>query len=201
MSAAYEATPPTGAVPEAPAPAATSGVGAPTVALFGLLTMVISAWAGIVPYVGPLFGYRADGTGAWVWNLAHALLALVPGAIGVLAGASMLSAAGRVRYGLGRLSMTTAGLLAAACGAWFVIGPTAWRVLESANYFAPARPSALLANQVGYSFGPGVLLALFGGAAIGWALRHRNVAPLGLRARNGGVPRHLAAVQPPVNEV
>ena len=48
------------------------------------------AWGGIIPYVGPAFGYSADGTGAWHWDLAHTVLALVPGAIGVIVGILIL---------------------------------------------------------------------------------------------------------------
>ncbi len=29
----------------------------------GFLTILISAWGGIIPYVGPAFGYSADGAG------------------------------------------------------------------------------------------------------------------------------------------
>lgn len=198
MSAAYEETP-TGVVSETPAAAPTMGVGAPGVVILGLLTIVVSAWGGILPYVGALFGYRIDGSPAWVFNLPHGVLALAPGAVGVLAGSLMISTATRVRYGLGRAGLTLAGLLAAASGAWFVIGPSAWRVLDSANYLVGRTPSTMLAHQIGAAFGPGVLLALLGGAAIGWALRHRRLAPGLIVARDGGVPRHLAAVAPPAS--
>jgi hypothetical protein len=57
----------------------------------GILTVLISAWGGIIPYVGPAFGYSADGSGSWQWNLTHSVLALVPGAVGCLIGFSFLA--------------------------------------------------------------------------------------------------------------
>ena len=77
----------------------------------GFLTILISAWGGIIPYVGPAFGYSADGTGAWHWALAHTVLALIPGMIGVLVGVFILGETRGVTAGRGRMSLTMAGLL------------------------------------------------------------------------------------------
>ena len=126
--------------------------------MVGLTTVVISAWGAITPYVGPTFGYSADGSSAWEWNLTHSVLALIPGAIGVLVGLFYFapvrtSTAGR------RLSLGAAGAIAVACGAWFVIGPVAWPVItDMGQYFVAAPPLRNLANQVGYSLGPGLIL-------------------------------------------
>jgi hypothetical protein len=62
-----------------------------------------------------------------------------------------------------------AGLLAAAAGAWLVIGPDAYTVIRHVGANGrtlPTRSLASLATQVGYYLGPGVLLAVFGGMAI-----------------------------------
>ena len=143
----------------------------------GVLTVLLAAWGGIVPYIGPVFGYSADGAGSWHWNLTHAVLALVPGAIGVVAGVFMLRETRGVRVGRGRVSLTMTGLVVLLCGAWFVIGPLAWPVIsDHGGYFVVASPLRYLANQVGYALGTGVLLAACGGFAIGWAARHQAKA-------------------------
>ena len=82
----------------------------------GFLTIVMSAWGGIIPYVGPVFGYSADGTGSWDWTLAHTVLALIPGVLGVIAGFCILSETRGVAAGRGRMSLTMAGLVAALWG-------------------------------------------------------------------------------------
>lgn len=140
----------------------------------GFLTILISAWGGIIPYVGPAFGYSADGTGSWHWSLAHTVLALIPGVIGVFVGTLILGETRGLTVGRGRTSLTLAGLLAVLCGAWFIVGPSAWPVITtSSGYFVAASPLRALANVVGYSLGTGVILASLGGFAIGWAARHQ----------------------------
>ena len=80
MSAAYD--PATATVPEVPyvPDAALPRRSAPGLLLAGIVALVIAAWGGIVPYVGPTFGYGATGTGAWTWNYSHLVLGLAPGA-------------------------------------------------------------------------------------------------------------------------
>jgi hypothetical protein len=138
----------------------------------GLVALIVSAWGGIVPYVGPAFGFSADGFGSWHWNLAHAVLALIPGAIGCLFALSLM---GRTAAGatMRRVGLTGGGLLAVASGAWFVIGPLAWPVLvNGGHYFLSASPLRELEYQVGYALGPGLIVAACGAFAIGWAARH-----------------------------
>lgn len=195
MSAAYETIPSSRSPITQPVlPAPSRHIRGTGVAMIGLLTVFVSAWGGIVPFVGPTFGYRADGAPAWHWDLAHGILAVAPGAMGVVVGIVMMATAMRVRFGAGRVSLSLAGVLALACGAWFVLGPLVWSTFEPTHYFVAASPLHRLANEAGYALGPGLLLALFGGEAIGWALRHRQVrfvAPAEARHRLG---RHLAPV-------
>jgi hypothetical protein len=144
----------------------------------GFLTVLISAWGGIIPYVGPAFGYSADGRSSWDWTRSHTVLALVPGAIGVVVGLLILGETRGLMVGRGRVSLTMAGFVAVICGSWFVIGPFAWPVIStSRTYFAgAASPLRELANLAGYSLGTGVILAGFGAYAIGWATRHQPMA-------------------------
>jgi hypothetical protein len=144
----------------------------------GIMTVSISAWGGIVPYIGPTFGYSADGSTSWQWNLTHSVLALVPGAIGFLIGLSFLARIPEGSVGRRKTSLGMAGFIAVLCGAWFVIGPLAWPVIDNTHaYFVGASPLRQLANAVGYSLGTGLILAMCGAFALGWATRHNR--PLG----------------------
>jgi hypothetical protein len=144
----------------------------------GVVAVVVSAWGGIVPYVGPLFGYSGDGSGSWHWNLAHAILALIPGVAGMLVGLFVLAESRGVTVGRGRLSLATAGTLLMACGAWFAIGPLAWPVISSGNsaYFVGGTHLSVLAYEVGYSIGTGIVLVICGAFVDGWASRHQPKA-------------------------
>lgn len=166
------------AVPSVSAPlsgarrAHAKGVSAAGLATIAVLVMLVGAWGGIVPFVGPIFSFSADGSPSWYWDLAHALLWLAPGAIAVLVGFAMLSQASRVKAERARFGLTVTGLVAVVSGAWFVVGPWAWPVFKSGGVvFSPASPTRELLYQVGWSLGPGMMLVLLGGCAIGFALR------------------------------
>lgn len=162
--------------------------------LVGLGALAVAAWGGLVPYLGPAINFSADGTGSWHWNLAHALIGLIPGAAGVLAGLALL-APKRAAVVRNRLGLTGAGLLAMVAGAWFVVGPLAWPVLyNGTRFFASATPMRTLEYWIGYALGPGVLLAMAGAFALGWAARHDR--PLGSRG-SADLAEAVAASPPP----
>ncbi|HUI02297.1 MAG TPA: hypothetical protein VLZ77_02065 [Acidimicrobiales bacterium] len=161
-----------GAVPDITLTAARGPAG--RVAFVALLVALVGAWGATVAFTGPAMGFSADGTAAWHWDTAHALLWLAPGAAAVLAAVALLGLVPATRGGRGRLGTATAGIAVVACGAWFVIGPVAWPVLHAAApVFRPARPLRELAFQVVYSLGPGSLLLALGGAAAAWGMRRR----------------------------
>jgi len=147
----------------------------------GVVTVLISAWGGIIPYVGPVFGYSADGTGSWYWNLSHAVLGLVPGALAFVMGILMVRETREVIVGRGRISVAMAGFITVLCGAWFIVGPLAWPVItdHGAYFVTTVSPLRNLANQLGYSLGTGVILAACGAFAMGWAARHQVSSAVG----------------------
>jgi hypothetical protein len=140
----------------------------------GVLTILISAWGALIPFVEPVFGFHATGTPSLHWNAAHALLAVVPGVVALAMGIVVLWAASQVPAGRGRVSLLWPGLITILSGAWFIVGPRAWPVITAHGvYFAPASPLRGLLYQVGYALGTGVILVVCGGYEMGWASRHQ----------------------------
>ena len=161
----------------------------------GILAIVISAWAAIVPYIGPTFGYAANGTGSWFWSLSHSLLALVPGAIGIFMGFAIVASSSEV--GRGRFSLAAAGLILLICGAWVAIGPLSWTVIYGGpGYFAAATPFREFTYQVGSAIGPGLIMAGCGAFAMGWASRHQRRVSTPAGAAWQGAPAVAAPVAP-----
>lgn len=149
----------------------------------GVVAVLASAWGGIVPFVGPLFNYSGDGSVAWHWSLPHAALALVPGAFGVLLGLFVFAESRGVAVGRGRLSLATAGTLLMVCGAWFAVGPLAWPVVSNGgSYFVASTHLRVLAYEVGYSIGTGLILVVCGAFVDGWASRHQTHATTDTRS-------------------
>lgn len=140
----------------------------------GLLAILIGAWGGIVPYIGPTFGYHSNATGSWYWDWQNSLLHLIPGAVTVLMGLWLWGMAARTRRGSGRFGSGLAALVLMATGAWFVLGPVVWPIFYSTPVFGPASPIHNFLNQLGYNLGPGVIIAALGGMTLAHAAIRRR---------------------------
>jgi|HubBroStandDraft_1064217.scaffolds.fasta_scaffold649450_1 hypothetical protein len=150
--------------------------------LGGILTLLISAWAAIVPFLGPTFGFSADGAASWTWNELHALGAVVPGALGILMCLIVLACARRP-MGLQSAGMlATSGFVLFLCGAWLTVVPLVWPVLVG-SYFHAASPLTTLEYWMGYASGPGLLMAAFGAMVIGRAGRESLTSQITLAQR------------------
>ena len=142
----------------------------------GAVAVVVSAWAGLIPYIGPSFGFSGDGSRSWHWSLAHSVLALIPGAAGVLLGLFVMGAARGTAVNRGRLTLAMAGTLLMVCGAWFALGPLAWPVIYHGDVYFVMTASHLrfLGYEAGYSIGTGLAIFGCGGFVSGWASRHQR---------------------------
>jgi hypothetical protein len=129
----------------------------------GLLAALLGAWAGIVAFVGPEFGYRPTSAASWQWTTANWLLHLVPGAVAVGAGLVVLAMA-RAVTPASRGLLRLAALCIVCAGAWLVVGPALWPVFESGRPYAAAASAQMsFTHQIGANLGPGILLVLLGG--------------------------------------
>lgn len=81
----------------------------------GLLLILLGAWGGLAPFVGPYFHFAYTPDKAWAYTTGRLYLSVIPGAIALLAGIAVLLTRSRA---LG----VVAGLLAAVAGAWFIVG-------------------------------------------------------------------------------
>ena len=110
-----------------------SGLPPAGLSIIGLLTALLGAWAGVSVFVGPSFGWSPDGSPSWQWSLIHAALHAAPGGVALIAGMVMVAMVPKAARGAGRSGSALAGLLAILAGAWLVVGPSEWPVLESTH--------------------------------------------------------------------
>ncbi len=136
--------------------------------LAALAATLVSAWAGIAPYVSPTFGLSADGTHSWTWNDAHVVGALIPGAVALACCLVVLSCVRRPVDRQASGTLVGSGLLLVLCGAWLSVFPVAWAVIRS-PYFHQAAAATTLEQWLAFATGPGVVLAAFGALVIGRA--------------------------------
>lgn len=132
-------------------------------AMSGVLLVLLGAWGGLIPLVGPYahFAYTPDRT--WVLTSGRIWLEIAPGAAALLGGLILLASRLRPAALLG-------ASIAAAAGAWFAIGP-ALAPLWTTSLPAQGNPiGGLLAQaveQISFFTGLGIVIAAVASMAIG----------------------------------
>lgn len=134
-----------------------------TGAMSGFLLIVLGLWGGLVPLIGPYFGYAFGSHATWDLTLNRFWLDVLPGGV-VLLGGMMLMWSGH------RLSGTVASWMAMAGGAWFAVGPAVSRLWEhgpgpiGAPLFGHTRQTFEL---IGYFYGLGIVVMGLAAFALG----------------------------------
>jgi hypothetical protein len=130
-------------------------------AVSGFLLLALGAWGALIPFVGPYFHYAYTPDQHWDATSARLFLEVLPGAATVLGGLLLL-------YSRNRVAALSGGVLAAAAGAWFLVGPLL-APLFRANYLGrPVGGSTSVAvEQIGFFFGLGGAIVLLAAFALG----------------------------------
>ena len=130
----------------------------------GLLVVLLGIWGGLIPFVGPSFGYSFTPDVSWHWTTGRLLLEVLPAAATVLGGLAMMGSASRI-------SGSAGAWLAAAGGAWFVVGQ--WvSMLWNHGAMQAGSPTAStdlgqVAEWIGFFLGLGVVIVFLAAMALG----------------------------------
>ncbi|HET8604709.1 MAG TPA: hypothetical protein VFM09_12330 [Marmoricola sp.] len=130
----------------------------------GLLLVLLGIWGGLVPFVGPYFGYAFTPDLTWHFTWGRLWLEILPAAATFLGGLTLIGSANRITGHLG-------AWLAAAGGAWFVIGQQVSRLWTGGTPAAgmPVSVSSLgyVAEWIGFFTGLGVVITFLAAGALG----------------------------------
>jgi hypothetical protein len=137
----------------------------------GVLLILLGAWGGLAPFVGPYFHFAYTPDKAWAYTSGRLYLSIVPGAAAVLGGLLVVSASHRVVGGVG-------AFLAALGGAWFVVGTGVIGEVVKNGSISPGVPLAgplgpfssttrQFLEAMGFFTATGVLILFFGALALG----------------------------------
>jgi hypothetical protein len=130
----------------------------------GLLIVLLGLWGGLIPFVGPSFDYSFTPDLSWHWTTGRLLLEVLPAIVTVVGGLVMTASASRVSGSLG-------AWLAAAGGAWFVVGQ--WvSMLWNDGIMQAGQPTARtdggqVAEWLGFFLGLGVVIVFLAAMALG----------------------------------
>jgi hypothetical protein len=134
-----------------------------TGAFSGFLLVILGIWGGIIPFIGPSFGYAFGNHVTWYYTADRLYLDILPGVVVIVGGLILLRAGNRAAGVLG-------SWLAIVGGAWFVVGPAVSRTWEhtlgpiGGPMFGPTRQ---MLELVGYFYGLGALIVALGAFALG----------------------------------
>jgi hypothetical protein len=138
----------------------------------GLLLILLGAWGGLVPFVGPYFHFAYTPDKAWVYTTGRLYLSVAPGAAAVIGGLFVLITRSRVVGVLG-------GFLGALGGAWFITGFGVVTVVLKKTTITPGVPTGpataalghltirQFGEELGFFTGLGMLIIFVGAIAIG----------------------------------
>ncbi len=144
-------------------------------AVSGFLLILLGLWGALIPFIGPYFHYAYTPDTAWHYNTARLWLEILPGAAVFLGGFLLLIAKTRHTALFG-------ALLAAAAGAWFVLGTTLSPLWNNHVPMggSPASPHVYtrIMEELGFFYALGVVIVFIAAAAFGRILS----VPSGIRA-------------------
>jgi hypothetical protein len=130
----------------------------------GLLLILLGAWGGLIPFIGPYFHYAYTSDKAWSYTTGRLWLEILPGVAVALGGFIVLASARRP------LAMFGA-FVAALGGAWFVVGnpvSALWNggTPEAGVPFGTTM-TRLTLEELGFFLGLGVVIVFFAAVALG----------------------------------
>lgn len=132
--------------------------------LSGVLLVLLGVWGGIIPFVGPVFGYAFTPDVSWHFTWGRLWLEILPAAATVLSGLLLIGSANRP------VSLF-AGWLGSIAGAWFIVGETLsmlWNGGAPAAGVPAATGSTLIAvEQIGFFLGLGAVILFLSATALG----------------------------------
>lgn len=103
-------------------------------AVSGLLLLLLGAWGALAPLIGPYVNFGYTPNAAWHLSSGRFWLEILPGAVAVVGGFLLLSAANRLTTSFG-------AWLGVAAGAWFVVGTTIGTLVNLGSAGSPIATS------------------------------------------------------------
>jgi hypothetical protein len=130
----------------------------------GFLLVLLGLWGALIPFVGPYFHFAYTPDTGWTYTTARLWLEILPGAAVFLGGVLLIISTSRYVALFG-------AMLAAAAGAWFVLGTTLSPLWNNHVTLGGSPASATvymrIMEQLGFFSALGVVIVFIAGMAIG----------------------------------
>lgn len=161
----------------------------------GILLVLLGVWGGLATFIGPYLGYGYTPDTAWTFTWGRFWLEILPAAATVLGGLALLGTANRITGSWG-------GWLAAAGGAWFVVGGSFsqfWAGGASQAGAPTGNTLSQVAQQIGLFYGLGIVVVFLAAVALTrFSIEPKRSVPDAGRAE--AYPEEPAPARPAANE-
>ena len=134
-------------------------------AMSGVLLILLGAWGGLIPFIGPYFHYAYTPDSSWTFTANRLWLEVLPGVATLLGGLIVTVTSSRAAAQLG-------SWLAGLSGAWFAIGSVIGRVWSRSQLSAGTPVGGSLTRvleQIGFFTGLGLVIVLLAALTFGRA--------------------------------
>jgi hypothetical protein len=135
--------------------------------LSGLILILLGAWGGLIPLVGPYVKYGFTPNRTWELTQGRLYLSVIPGAAALLAGLVIMMTRSRAFGGF-------LAFVAALAGFWFIAGAAIIRLLPASlgGSIGTGTPlatssSRIILTSLGFYAGTGALIMFFAALALG----------------------------------
>jgi hypothetical protein len=145
--------------------AATSTIPMRRSVVTGVLLILLGAWGGLAPFVGPYVHFAYTPDTPWHYTQARLWLEVVPAGAAFVGGALVLASTSRVLAAGG-------AVLAVLAGGWFVAGTVVnaiWQRLGTPGVPVGASPTRIALEKLGLFTGLGVVIVLCAALVLGRA--------------------------------
>jgi hypothetical protein len=132
----------------------------------GVLLILLGAWGGLAPFVGPYFHFAYTPDTTWHYTQARLWLEVLPAGAAVLGGVVVMISTSRVLAAAG-------GILAMLGGGWFVVGTvvnTVWTRLGTPGVPVGVSAKRIAAEKLGMFSGLGAVIVFVAALSIGIAV-------------------------------
>jgi len=137
----------------------------------GVLLILLGAWGGLAPFIGPYFHYAYTPDRAWAYTSGRLWLSIAPGAAAVVGGL-LIVIAGHRAVGI------TGGVLGVLGGGWFILGTAITAQVVKNGSISPGLPltgtlgpfsstERVFLESLGFFAGTGVLIVFLAALALG----------------------------------
>jgi hypothetical protein len=144
----------------------------------GVLLILLGAWGGLAPFVGPYFHFGYTPDTAWHYTQPRLWLEVLPAGAAMLGGLVVMISTSRVLAAAG-------GILTMLGGGWFVVGTvvnTVWTRLGTPGVPVGVSAKRIAAEKLGMFSGLGAVIVFLGALAIGIAVATAYQTRLGPEA-------------------